>query len=148
MINIRLASLEDLPALYEIGKNTIELKVSSTEEFMSMDELKWSIENPENIFLIAENNNRAVGFIYANSKDKDKPFKDRYACLVYLAVIPEFRRTGIAEKLYSQCEIKLKEIGINFIYGWANADSKQIIKFMKKHGFSEGHKYIWMDKKL
>ncbi|MEK6830584.1 MAG: GNAT family N-acetyltransferase [Nanoarchaeota archaeon] len=128
--------------LYEIGKNTIELKVSSTEDFISIDELRYSIENPENIFLVAENNNKIIGFIYANSKDKDKPFKDKYACLVYLAVIPEFRRNYIAEKLYFECENRLKEVGINFIYGWANADSNPIIKLMKKYGFSEGHRYI------
>lgn len=148
-MNIRKASLNDFEELYKIGKSTPELKVSATEEFMDADEFKWSITNPNGVFLLAEKEKKVAGFIYANAKDIERPFEHRYACLVYLVVIPEFRRMGIATKLYSECIKVLEKMGVTNLYGWANAEGDgEIIDFMKKQGFAKGHKYVWMDKRL
>lgn len=144
---IRKANLKDFKGLYEIGKNTPELKVSSTEDFMDKDEFKWSITNRQGIFLVAEEKDKILGFIYANAKDIERPFKNKYACLVYLVVMPEFRGIGIATKLYKECARRLKKVKIKMIYGWANEKSG-IIGFLKTQGFKEGHKYAWMDRKL
>lgn len=40
MINLRPASLDDFVELYALGKETPELRVSATEEFMDADEFK------------------------------------------------------------------------------------------------------------
>jgi len=146
---IRTASLDDYEQLYSIGKNTPELRVSATEEFMDADEFKWSIQNPEGIFLLAEEKKKIVGFLYANTKDIERPFETKYACLVYLVVVPEFRRQGIAKKLHIECERRLKERGVTHLYGWAHAEGEgQMIDFMKKQGFAQGHQYMWMDKRI
>ena len=148
-MKIRSASIDDFVELYEIGKDTAELRVSATEEFMDADEFKWSITNPNGCFLVAEEKNKKVGFIYANAKDVERPFEHKYACLVYLVVIPEFRRRGVALKLYLECEKRLSKLGVSNLYGWANAEANgEIVEFMKKQGFAEGHKYVWMDKKI
>jgi len=148
-MHIRVASLDDFEALYSIGRNTPELQVSASEEFMDADEFRWSITNPQGVFLLAEENRKIAGFVYANAKDVERPFNHKYACLVYLAVVPEFRKQGIASSLYLECEKKLKLQGITHLYGWANAKGEsQIIDFMKKQGFAEGHRYVWMDKKI
>ncbi len=148
VMQIRKATSNDLSELYEIGKNTPELRVSSTEDFMDEDEFRWSIENSKGIFLIAQQGNKIIGFIYANAKDSDRPFKNKYACLVYLVVLPSHRRNGIATKLYSECEKQLKKLGITHIYGWANLESSGIIDFMKNHKYKEGKRFVWMNKKL
>ncbi len=148
-MHIRVASLDDFEALYSIGRNTPELQVSASEEFMDADEFRWSITNPQGVFLLAEENRKIAGFVYANAKDVERPFNHKYACLVYLTVVPAFRRKGIASSLYLECEKKLKLQGITHLYGWANAKGEsQIIDFMKKQGFAEGHRYVWMDKKI
>lgn len=146
---IRTASLSDFEELYSIGKSTPEFNVSATEEFMDAEEFKWSIQNPHGIFLLAEENKRVTGFVYANANDLERPFDNRYACLVYLVVVPEFRRKGIAKQLYIECERRLKEKGITRLYSWAYAEGDgQIIELMKKQGFAEGHQYMWMDKRI
>lgn len=149
MINPRPASLDDFVQLYSLGKKTLQLRVSVNEEFMDADEFKWSITNPHGAFLVAEENQKIIGFIYANAQDIERPFEHKYACLVYLVVQPEFRGKGIAQRLYSACEKRLKELGISHIYGWASLEGDgAIINFMKKQGFAAGHKYLWMDKKI
>lgn len=146
---IRPAAPEDFEELYSIGKNTAELRVSATEEFMDAEEFRWSIQNPDGVFLLAEENKKVVGFVYANTKDPERPLENRYACLVYLVVVQEFHRQGIARQLYAECERRLKGRGITHLYGWAHAEGDgRMIEFMKKHGFAEGHQYVWMDKKI
>lgn len=145
---IRQATRKDFKELYEIGKNTPELKVSSTEVFMDSDEFLFAITDKESVFLVAEEGKKITGFIYAHAKDVHKPVVNKYACLVYIVVVPEFQRKGIATTLYSECEKRIKKKGMTNMYVWANAESDAIVEFMKKQGFAEGHKYLWMDKKL
>ncbi|MEI8223796.1 MAG: GNAT family N-acetyltransferase [bacterium] len=149
-MNIRPATEQDFPRLYEIGSQTPELRVSATESFMDADEFKWAITEYKNaVFLIAELDGSIVGFIYANAKDLDKPVKHKYACLVYMTVLPEFRKQGIAKELYATCLSELKSKGITHMYGWANAESDgAIISFLEKEGFAKGHKYVWMDREI
>ena len=148
-MNIRPARLEEFEGLYEMGRNTPELRVSATEQFMDKDDFRQRIENPSHIFLVAEQEERVIGFICASTKDEDRPLQNRYACLVYIAILPEFRRQGVAQRLYTECERQLKERNITHFYGWANIEGKgEIIQFLEKQGFAQGHKYLWMDKKL
>jgi len=147
IMQIRKAAAKDFEQLYKIGSNTPELQVSATEPFMDEDDFKLRIKDKNHVFLLAEADEKIVGFVCANTKDIDRPMKNKYACLVYIVVIPSYRKKGVANKLYNSCTIELKKKGITHVYTWAN-DSPAIKKFLKSKRFSEGGKYIWMDKKL
>ena len=148
-MNISSVVDSDFDMLYRFAKGIPELKVSATEEFMDRDEFKWAMRNPNGIFLVAKIGLKIVGFINANMRDIERPYPRKWACLVYLAVAKDSRKYGIATLLYKACINILKEKGITDVYGWANAESDgAIIAFMKKQGFAEGHKYIWMDKEI
>lgn len=145
---IRTAQVADQAALYAIGLATPELQVSASDVFMTPDEFLQAIINKDSVFLVAESEHRIVGFIYATMDDKEM-IVQHYACVVYLAVQPEYRGQGIAQALYQTCEQTLRSQGIRNIYSWANVESDgAIIQFYKKQGFTAGHRYIWMDKKL
>ncbi len=149
-MKIAKALLKDFAELYKIGRKTKEFRVSANEEFMAADEFKYYITNPKACFLVAKDKEKEIcGFILANADDIEKPFKQKYACIIYIIVVPKFRRQGIAKKLYFECIKQLKKKGIKNVYSWANSEGKrQIVKFFKKQGFAEGHKYIWMDKRI
>jgi ribosomal protein S18 acetylase RimI-like enzyme len=146
-MKIRKAKLNDFDSLYEIGLKTPELKVSE-DVFMDKDDFGRRISDKSHIFLVAEDKKKLAGFVCANAKDKDSPLIDRYACLVYLAVLPEYRNRQVGSKLYEKCTSLLKEKGITHAYGLVNSSSKPIQNFMKKQGFQTGKTLIWMDKKL
>lgn len=146
---IRAATSRDFDPLYSLGQNTPELCVSSSEPFMDRDEFKLAVQNPSGVFLVAEVDGNIGGFVYASADDKDKPLKKRWACLVYIVVAPELRGHRIATQLYDACISKLKERGITHMYGWAHTGGDgAILSFMRKHGFTAGHTYQWMDKEL
>lgn len=146
-MQIRKASLNDFNELYSIGKSIEEFKVSSISEFMEVEEFKNAIKNIYGIFLLAEDENKIIGFIYADTNDIDNK-SNNCACLIYLCVLPEFREKGIAKELYKKCENRLKTMDVKSLYAWANTKGG-IINFLEKQNFSKGHNnYIWMDKKL
>ena len=147
-MKIRKAALTDFTNLYNLGLETPELRVSSNEPFMDRDDFRLRIIDKNHVFLVAEEENKIAGFICASTKDADRPLKHRYACIVYLVVSPDFRRSGIATKLYSQCVKLLKKKGITHAYSLADADTQAIQNFLKKNGFITGEKLIWMDRKL
>lgn len=148
-IAIRPAAASDFEALYALAKNTPELKVSATEDFMDPEEFKWSMQDPNGIFLIAEDDGRCAGFIYATFDGKEHAYPQKWACLVYIAIDPAFRKQGIATALYEACAKRLKAQGIAHLYTWAYPGSDgATVAFMKRQGFAEGHQYIWMDKKI
>jgi len=147
-MNIRKATAKDFESLYQIGLDTPELKVSSGEDFMAKDEFLQALESQDGTFLLAEDDDNPVGFIYAHRKDKPNMEK-KWACIVYLVIKPEYRKQGIAQKLYDACLEELKQFGINCVYTWASSESDGgIINFMKKNGFNEGHQYTWMDREI
>ena len=146
-MNIRKAAAKDFKELYELGRKTPELQVSATEDFMDPDEFEFSITSKDSVFLTAEEDNKLIGFIYASLNDAEKPYKNKYACIVYIVVSPEYRKKGVAIELYNECEKIVKKMKVQFLYGWAN-ETSGVIEFLKKQGFNEGHSYKWMDKKI
>lgn len=148
-MRILKANIKDFNELYEMAKRTKEFQVSNKGPIVSKEEFKWMLKNKKGIFLVAIEGTKIIGFIYVNAKDLKKNLKNKYACLTYITVLKEYRKRGIAQKLYSNCEERLKKWGINNIYVWANVEGKgEIISFMKKQHFIKGHKYLWMDKKI
>jgi GNAT superfamily N-acetyltransferase len=148
-ILVRRAESKDFDVLYALGCQTPEFQVSSSGGFMEPDEFMSAIENPNGLLLLAESDRVILGFIYANRNDPERSQKTKWACLVYFMVKPEFRKKGIAQRLYEECIKELKSLGISKVYTWANTESDgSIIQFMKKNGFNEGHKYVWMDRDI
>ncbi len=147
-INIRAASKKDFASLYAIGAHTPELKVNRLEPFMTKAEFRWSLcENPNGVFLVAEDGKKPVGFLYANMRDVDRPSR-KCACLVYLTVIPSYRRHGIAHALYSEAEKRLKRNKVSYLYALANATHDPVVLFNTKHGLKKGNAFVWMDKNI
>lgn len=145
---IRKATKDDFNDLYELGKKTPEFKVSSSSEFMEADEFLAAINDPEGVFLIAEDQ-CLLGFIYASYTDIERGPKTKWACLVYLTVDEPYRGSGIATGLYHECIHELKKHSVTKVYGWASVEGdRSIISFMEKQGFATGHQYAWVDKEI
>src|SRR3989344_636915 len=77
-MRIRKAMPDDFEELYRIGLSTKELRVSATEPFMDKDDFKLRIKDKKHVFLLAEADKKIVGFVCANTKDLDRPLKNKY----------------------------------------------------------------------
>lgn len=147
-MNIRVARESDCDTIYNLGISTPELRVSAQEPFMTREELLEAIAHPDSVFLLAHEKDAIIGFIYARVGDLGIYSMERWACIVYVAVAANHRRSGVAKQLYEACEKLLQTRKVTNLYCWTNIESTGIVPFFQKRGFIPGKTCMWMDKKL
>lgn len=129
MVKIRRAELKDV-------SNCLEL--SKTPELLNPDKTpshKWWIEafvKEKQIFFIAENNNKIVGFIMGERTTGN------IAIFHSLIVKETYRNKGIGTKLMrsAEKECKKRKLKAIMLYGYAN--NKKAPSFFKKKGYIKG----------
>jgi mycothiol synthase len=82
--------------------------------------------------LIAEWNGQTAGMVQALV---DKFREEKKGFIQSLAVLPEFRRKGIAKKLVSEALLNLKERGMNVAAAWAQTDRLACVHIYDSFGF-------------
>lgn len=147
-LSITAPRATDIPALYALGLQTPELKVSATEPFMDDAEFRAAVANPDGVFLVAQKGSDLVGFVYANANDVERSEARQWACIIYIVVAPKWRRAGVAQALYTACTEALARRGVTHVYAWASAESPAILAFMRRMGFAVGHTYVWVDRRI
>ncbi len=145
-MEIRKAKPSDTEVVYWLGLRTPEIQVNKKEKFMSKKEVACAIAQKKSIFLIAYEQKKITGFIYANTDDLEKSGK-KIACIVYIAVDKKYRKEGIGGLLYKECIKQLKKSKVHYVYALANPTSG-VVRFFKKRGFVQGKTEVWMDRKL
>ena len=115
---------------------------------MDEDEFRIVLTHPCSTFLVAREGGQLAGFAYATTNDVERSTRTKWACLVYLVVLPAFRRKGVARQLCDATIAELRRRGITHLYGWANAESPAILAFMEQRGFALGHRYVWADRRI
>ncbi len=148
---VRKANLEDAVRLHVLGAIIPELKVSSQEEWMTLKEVREAVLCSNGEFLVAEVDDTRkglVGFSYALVGDLDRGTSGRdTACLVYLAVRPNWREQGIARRLYEEVCTRLKGRGVSYVYAWA-CPSSGVVDLLEKQGWKSGRTCTWMDRQI
>ena len=94
----------------------------------------------EGILLVAEENKKLVGVCFGNYKTKEK-----WADLLGVVVIPEFRKKGIASSLIKEFESFVKKNKLKTIYLYADKKEK---KLFKKLQYKQGKTYVSFTKKF
>lgn len=98
------------------------------------------LKNNNSCFILAEYEDKAIGSILA-THDGRKGWLNR------LAVIPEFRGSGIAEKLIEQAENYLKEKNILIFACLIEEWNTTSIALFRKYGYQLNKDIIYLTKK-
>jgi len=111
--------------------------------FDNVIQKKEIYENPV-IELIAEINNQLVGLIdveYENKIGNVGYKQDELTAVIWhLAVLPEFRKQGIATKLLRKASSFLKQNNIKILQAWTR-DDKFVLDWYKNRGFKKKESY-------
>jgi ribosomal protein S18 acetylase RimI-like enzyme len=86
---------------------------------------------------------RAKGFRLAVAESDEGRLIGFIACRIdgdvvwaeSLYVVPEFRRKGVASKLYEYAEAIAEELGSDTVYNWVHPNNAAIIAFLRKRGY-------------
>jgi len=137
--------MNDAEEILKILKETPELYGSKDEEIVYTPQfINGALTSPDrDLVLIAEENEKIVGFLIAELwKHKG------YSYLLDIYIKPEFRRQGIASKLFEEYEKYCKDNGMNVIVGLVLMSNKTMQKWCEKHGIKRGNKFYFYEKKL
>jgi ribosomal protein S18 acetylase RimI-like enzyme len=137
-VNVRRAYRAELDRLFQFALVIPELQASNQRVFMEKAEFnRWLFEMMNTVTLVAERRSRILGFLYATLEETS-------ARIVFLAVLPEYRRRGIGTALHHELKAHIPH-GVAFVGGYALVDSP-VIPFLEKLGYFPGKQYIWMDR--
>ena len=104
MVNIRVMTIEDYDGIYNLWINTPGMGLNSTDDSREGIE-KYIKRNPTSCF-VAEDNDKIVGVIIAGHDG-------RRGYIYHTAVLPAYRKQGIAKRLVDGAMSALDAEGIN-----------------------------------
>lgn len=104
------------------------------------------INKPDSICLIAEENERAIGYIAATKKEYEGTRKSNYIEIENMGVSPLYRSQGIGSSLMEECLKIAKNRGFDKVYVNCYFKNIQAVNFYKKMGFEEID--VCLEKKL
>jgi ribosomal protein S18 acetylase RimI-like enzyme len=146
---IRQMEIDDVSAVYHLGE-----KLFTSDEFPILYRT-WDAYEVADYFtsdpdycLVAETNGKIVGFILANTIEKERTAWKKYGYVSWIGVDEESQRSNLGQRLYRRLEDRLEEDGVRMVIADTDADNEKAISFFKALGFSIRADHVWMAKTL
>ena len=127
-IVIRDAKPSDLPQIAVIER-------LSFKEPYDYDLLSWLYTAPRYHFIVAEVNNRVVGYVIYRIEKVGVLGRSLQGHIVSIAVHPNWRRRGIGERLMREAIIRCKLLGCRRVVLEVRVSNKPAIRLYEKLGF-------------
>ena len=143
-IHIRNLRKEDLPAIVDIEDRTTGVARRSYWE--ARIEISEAIR-PHWASLVAEVDNRVVGFIFGRAGEMEFGLPGTVAWVEIIGVDPVYRRQGIAAHLTEQFISSAEDHGIQTVFTLVSKSSTEMVQFFTKAGFAQGE-MIHFQKKI
>ncbi len=134
---IREAQYSDKEQIYELGSQIPELQCSKEETFLTKDDLAGMIENYSNKTMIAEIQEKIIGFAIGQKEGQD------YGCIYFVGIDPKYRNRGLGKALLKSVEDKLH---VDTVYLLATNESA--IQVFEKLGYKKGKTLTYMSRSL
>lgn len=143
IIKIRKAKQKDLQFIEKLARKAPE--VMGPEGIgMTVSDFKYIISKKSNLVVVALVDSERAGFAMGKIGYPTKTDAELY----YIYVKKKYAGKGVGFAMLSKIEKMLKRQGIEYLYTEAPAGNKRAMKFYKKMGFSEGCRYIELEKAL
>ena len=143
-IIVRLATIDDLPAIFHLGEKVFTSGRLSNL-YRSWDEFEvTSLFNlqPEHV-LVAELEDQVIGFAIGSLVRKARGAVT-YGHLAWLGVDPEFGRTGVGGMLFDNFRKNMEEAGVQTLVVDTQADNQPALEFFREKGFSQPVRHVYM----
>jgi ribosomal protein S18 acetylase RimI-like enzyme len=143
MITIKPAGKDDVQTLqilndeiFVVGnqKYDPDLKIDWAKSDVGKKYFTEAITNPNDIFLIAWDEKKAIGYLAASPKDFGHRLS-KYIEIDNLGVSPDYRSKGIGSQLMNEFFKVAKQRGFQKVYVNTYFDNLGSIKFYEKNGF-------------
>lgn len=139
-VKIRPAKVSDAVKIYKIGMSTDEFAVSSKIKFFTLDELQEFVRRKDCIFLVASIGGEIAGFVIAFVMARDWLFIDNFY------VKRTLRQRGVGSAIENEIERIVRKKKIDYISRIVKPLHASSRKFLKKKGYRETTKFLWLEK--
>ncbi len=148
-IEIREMWIDDVPAVFHLGE---ELFTSDDFPILyrtwdAYEVTDYFTSDPE-YCLVAECEEKIVGFILANIIEKEGTAWKKYGYVSWIGVARSFQGTNLGHRLYKKLEDIFVEDGVRMVIADTDAENLQAIGFFNSLDFSTSAEHIWLTKTL
>jgi len=143
-IKIRLATIDDLSAIFHLGEQLFTSRQASNL-YRTWDEYEVThLFNTEpEYMLVADVDEEVVGFLLGSVIEK-RYTAWNYGHLLWLGVDPAFARQGIAGRLFARFRDIVQAAGVRMLMVDTQADNESAIEFFRAKGFSNPIDHVYM----
>ncbi len=141
---IRGMEIDDLPLVFHLGEQIFTAREVPTL-YRTWDEYEViSLFNSDNEYcLVAELDEKIVGFALGTTVSKKKSAW-KYGYLVWLGILPEFQRKGVASSLFDKLAEKMIEDGVRIFLVDTEVNDIAALQFFKKKGFDNPQQHVYL----
>jgi len=141
---IRLATIDDLPAIFHLGEELFTSREASNL-YRTWDEYEVThLFNTEpEYMLVADVDERVAGFLLGSVIEK-RYTAWNYGHLLWLGIDPAFARQGIAGRLFERFRDLVQAAGVRMLMVDTQADNESAIRFFRAKGFSNPIDHVYM----
>ena len=153
-LNIKRVTLNDIPQLQKIGRqtfsetfsegNTKENMEKYLEEVFSVEKLTVELNNKTSEFYFATFDNEAIGYLKLNFGQAQTELKDDKALEIErIYVLKKFHGEKVGQMLYEKVMQIAKQTNVDYVWLGVWEENPRAINFYKKNGFVEFDKHIF-----
>jgi len=148
-VDIREMEIDDVSPVYHLGEvlftsDEFPILYRTWDPFEVTD---YFTSDPRYCF-VAEAGDKIVGFILAETVEKEGTAWKKYGYLSWIGVAEEYQRTNLGQRLYRRLEERLRKDGIRMMIADTDVENEGAIAFFKAMKFSLTSKHQWMVKTL
>jgi len=147
-IAIREMDLDDLAPVYHLGEKLFTAReVPNLYRTWDEYELVELFNSDSDLCLVAESERILIGFALGTTIEKERSAW-KYGHLVWLGVLPEYQRSGVAARLFNQLKDLMIRRGVRIIIVDTEADNLSALHFFRRMGFGKPEEHIYLSLNL
>jgi ribosomal protein S18 acetylase RimI-like enzyme len=147
-ITIREMNLDDLAPVYHLGEKLFTaIEVPNLYRTWDEYELVELFSSDSDLCQVAEAEKRLIGFALGTTIEKERSAW-KYGHLVWLGVLPEYQRSGVAAKLFNHIKELMIRRGVRIIIVDTEADNLSALHFFRRMGFGKPEEHIYLSLNL
>ena len=148
-VTVRQMEIGDLSVVYRLGESLF-----TSEEYPILYRT-WDPYEVTGLFtsdpefcLVAEVEDKVVGFVLATTVVKEGTAWKRYGYLEWIGVAEGFQHARLGLRLYRRLEERFREEGVRMIIADTVVENEKAIGFFHRLGFAATGRHVWLAKTL
>lgn len=147
-VKVREMTIDDLADVFHMGEKLFQAE-NAPNTYRAWDEFEVAdlFYSDTEFCLVAEFEDHIVGFALGTTVSKARSAW-KYGYLLWLGVLPEFQRKGVAEKLFQKFKLLMLQANVRILVVDTEADNLQALRFFREQGFANPREHIYLSMNL